>query len=1654
MSRKDKLIKSKSIYTVRSKHTTTVNGTIYENDNVTIIPNDGIFNEDMPLFSESNFKFRIGTGGNGRKKHSRGGWISVDGSNNNVWTLNNLPIQHKTDEGRVVIKPNYSSLKDFAYYGSAVELIKATINDLIMRYPGGISYYQTPPEVFIGNNKYYLISNEFNIDFWTPGNISPDELENPMRVLGASYMNYEGVNYVNDEESSTYDINLNICITGDCLNTIIGAISFKDSNTTNEITLSKSRDFILGVGEEGEEDGGDEEPGESEDNEKPEENGGNEEPGESEDDEKPEENEEENGDNEENNGESGKDESQRPWSVMKIFAYSGTSSYYLPNTLISDVEITMLVTDVSGATDTFRGVTDSKGILSFSRTQLTVNLNDCLRSFSVTGTVNGNIFVNTLDYNCSKEEQPIVNLYINYNETPINKFPYIAFVKDSSSYNALENIGVVFYGRLTFKDGSNFTEGVYYTDKIFTDNTGRAFLDAKQDEWYSAENEEPTPISGMAGLFYIASWYCKAYYDEEHPITNVEGEQYYTTTTANIYIDTSSTAIPFTKLEILGKVGLNGNVGSNCLTHITIFDKNRIESTVTGYTNNDGAFYAVYEDFVLPKSFTVPPVSFTCMMEYKDEIVEGNRVYFSMGSNPESYSQTLYFKEQNVGEEIKLYATAYTVFHGIRTPLPNTQITFRATNDKLIAVNGYYTIVKTTNENGVVIASTEEEWECHNTETSNLPFITKWSISTIVNGTTYSGEGNTNLITNGDISDIILVEEVENWDELNINVKSVSDNPIFNARVRVCATTENNHSWMYYSLKSTDDNGNAKFKQESRWTHINGTATATTNQFSYWKCEAIVGDEVQTSEKLEILNNNYNFIFDEEKPINPAIGYNCGILSGSSEDIFYIYLDGDGKKYLLANQENYHNGQIIIRPKSGYTEEFWNNLDDFEKVLLDRTTKPIYKAKLETPYIENYKHYYKYENYVWPTVDGVNPDLTSNVFQTYLNSLLDIAEYYDEYEADNLWRMMTHEAIKNLDWSFMRHSGEDAVDMDDIDSSRMKAMLRIQSRVYDDIKRYADAIKSVNSITYDEKNNIPDYFLSDVLELNGFEAKNVSNFSGLTSDVIYTATTSVGRADGEVNSDFMRRLALNAKYLMSMKGTRRGIEGVLGMFGYISGTDYTISEYVGVAHNFPNYKETSALRILGENEYVNYDDNTNMMIGYPVAVISPALEEPTEDDYYLVPWMNKNIGYYNNIYFQEKGGWGRKHSKSINLSITTANEINDYDFDFKIYDETIPYIRYVDTISDMTSLSNALIYQNMVCYVNDISELFEKNTKNTSRVTLQTSDTSDNGGRRNNIGWSTDTGVTTQNLEYSHYFVLKNTALSSYVGFVDNDLYHCYGWRNVPVQEYKNGAITEDGLRVLYLESLIMNNKGNNPHCGFANYDDGNSYIHKYNTLFGTAIEEGKFEYLKDGDEIDQENYDKILSLGFDILNYCEDNKKCHYFEKDGSEIIYGNDEVLRNGIDKHIEYELHYIDTENGSHNDVAIDCGAEYCGKTIDNEDYYFYNPEKNGNYNERTKEAASNSVVNIKNLLITFYIHNNEYFKKYIEDVVLKYLIEMIPSTTILKYEFINETSGSEKYAIASDDIEINGDTIRINGDGVTSDADFILVEDNTGLINNGK
>lgn len=555
-----------------------------------------------------------------------------------------------------------------------------------------------------------------------------------------------------------------------------------------------------------------------------------------------------------------------------------------------------------------------------------------------------------------------------------------------------------------------------------------------------------------------------------------------------------------------------------------------------------------------------------------------------------------------------------------------------------------------------------------------------------------------------------------------------------------------------------------------------------------------------------------------------------------NSDKFFIFKDNNGVNQLLTDKK-VEKGGVIIQPKAKYFTDFWNSLDDFERVLLNKNSIPLYTAVFNKTYFDETGYYYTPQAYTWPTIPNTNfLDLSTFRYKDYINSLIDLASFHDEYDSDNIWRMMTHESIKNLDNTFKITEDKD------LDFGRMQALTHIQGRLFDDIKRYVDGIKSINSISYNEQSNIPDYFLSDVVENKGWNAKNICtgnettiNDVELEVDGSTIILNSKGKTAGFVNSTFLRYLALNSEYLNSLKGTKNGIETMLALFGfdlYSDTPEVEITEYYAQVKDLLDYDDFVCKR--AKFDYVNEGENTNFLRNYPLAYYDYDDKNTSPK---IGPWYDPNE-IYDNFYYQCKGGWGKINVKKINRPDIT--EIKTISGD-TIYTETEPYMLFADNLNELKNIYGNRLREGVICYVSDISNI---ENEYTSGYTERNEKSVYSSGKYN----------------FSHYFILENTDLSTNLGYVNNDANKCYGWYNIKLTEYNGESypITDYGKKVLYLESLISNSTGNNPHIGRGEYDFGYDYLDKYHHLFREAIRDGLCDDLK-------EEYKEIDEFGFDI---------------------------------------------------------------------------------------------------------------------------------------------------------------------------------------------
>lgn len=202
----------------------------------------------------------------------------------------------------------------------------------------------------------------------------------------------------------------------------------------------------------------------------------------------------------------------------------------------------------------------------------------------------------------------------------------------------------------------------------------------------------------------------------------------------------------------------------------------------------------------------------------------------------------------------------------------------------------------------------------------------------------------------------------------------------------------------------------------------------------------------------------------------------------------YGYLDDKDNVIYLVKGEQLKG--FRIRPDSKFFDKFYNECDNFEKLLVNKNNG--YKATFSVIRENKDGYYREFVPFRFPTsYGGYNLDASDEGFNEYTAKMSEIGEYYDENFTDNIWRSMTHEAIKNFDWSYTREYTEGDEEEYVVGGERIQKALRIFGREFDEIISYINAIKSINRITYDERNNLPDYFLTDAVSDSGWDVKLV-----------------------------------------------------------------------------------------------------------------------------------------------------------------------------------------------------------------------------------------------------------------------------------------------------------------------------------------------------------------------------------------------------------------------------------------------------------------------------------------------------------------------------------------------------------------------------------
>ena len=740
-----------------------------------------------------------------------------------------------------------------------------------------------------------------------------------------------------------------------------------------------------------------------------------------------------------------------------------------------------------------------------------------------------------------------------------------------------------------------------------------------------------------------------------------------------------------------------------------------------------------------------------------------------------------------------------------------------------------------------------------------------------------------------------------------------------------------------------------------------------------------------------------------------------------------ITFDGvfvNGYIYLTSDKPGYH-----IRPKEQYIEEWFSKFDDFESVLLNRESKPKYKAKFFTPR-ETDRGVITHEvAYVWPVLQGGwNLDFLSGAYESYLEGLMYLATYYDECRSDNIWRSYTHESIKNFDWTTPTDTYVPEIDGHEIDVERVEAILKVCGRQFDDLKRYIENIRFTVNMSYDSKNNMPDKNMAKFLEMNGWDVKNVSPMNDESfKHVEEYPGKSVKTTPEGANLEFIKRMILNSRNILSKKGTRAGIDAVYSMFGIFdmkhgekiryNGQDktvgYTIDEFVNFTKNYirddedddnDNFSKIIDLNSEKSNYQSEYERTWDDLCGLMVGRIS------YDGVQYLVPWYDMGDAYDGNPYYQMFGGWGHRQRKTVKVDFsqdfTIKKElVSDTGCtpEFSIYDETVKNVKVVESFKVLNQTPIGFLEEGDVYYVLNLSEAYN----------LYNCDEEDD----------------------SHYvFFTGNTDYDRTVPYNDD-----HSWCLVRNSDFTASPLPWYAKKILYLESIHDVSAGNNPHNGNAGYDSGSEYFKYYKEIFKGAIENGLFDEYRE--RVQSENArrhydnrfrttklndlpDKTVGaelLGFDVEtcvdNFTKDNDKIWYFLSSDSGIYTRND-VQRKKVAPNY-FINHRKETGSTSYTkETMADFPLEYPGKTFQNKpisdtastittsasslDVPSTIRQMSGGYGP--DELWGYSVINTKNMRITYHLPRE--MEDYVTNVVEFYVKQMIPSTVILdiKWEYV--------------------------------------------------
>lgn len=778
----------------------------------------------------------------------------------------------------------------------------------------------------------------------------------------------------------------------------------------------------------------------------------------------------------------------------------------------------------------------------------------------------------------------------------------------------------------------------------------------------------------------------------------------------------------------------------------------------------------------------------------------------------------------------------------------------------------------------------------------------------------------------------------------------------------------------------------------------------------------------------------YDITIETEKSKKPYVikAYYVG------GDIVYIY---NNKKYPPMTE---------IRPQQEYIDDYFANLKGFKRQLLRQDTIPLYSNKFITPVEENLIWFYPVEMHIWPS-KGYCIDISSEAFETFIGNLFDLAQHFDELWSDNLYRSMTHESIKNFDWTYSRDYYEGDAQDNIEGGERMQKIIRVFGRAFDDIKLYIDTMKNIKNTTYDKYKNAPEALLSDEVSIKGIDVKSTISTDydldakitaeSLDTNVIekdkcwvdkslstlskwYPTRRSEDVFCDVCDNEMMRRMLLSVKRIMQTKGTQQSIEMIFGLFGFGRGIDYEIEEEAFFTEQMipsdecvdgdgdskrdwstvigsDGWKQVNSRKKGDLAVEINADKDLDLLY-YEDSLSGVPMREVLlgrENTPYLVPYYDSTQLYDGDLIFQEKGGWGKFIKRGDNDPLDDC-------FD---YQETVSYLHVVGTVGELLSINSYTVDNNTIYYVANLEDYTTYDE---------------------NPPMDIDNHIT-----MSHYFILINNfetyKISSWKNIVVSTELDVEGKLQIVDEKYKEAfqkLFTTDGkqdwvyspkdlpsdatdeeklgtyeyafAKMSYLDSILSTNIANNPHVGYGNYDDGNTFIEymklpfKYlidnkniqNSILDTLAECYKFDDITDNKINEEDGINKIH-----IMNSRQPNDKgltdFIKYTVDGDKLV----TEYRLKEDKYNLEKRWFINSKvlTITNNIKSPHPSYKVVLPIMDGEEVKY--PQGRVLDEEEWSELSKDD----RNKCVKHYL-----FDEYFKTIIMPYVMQVIPSTTILK------------------------------------------------------